>query len=369
MSIKDILSRVNPGNMTFSVRFWVVLIISLIILLVFYYVLLDRYTPYTSDAYIQTYVLQVAPQVDGQVVEVYVKNNELASEGQKLFTLDPRPYEYQAQQLLAKLVQARQNVDELKSDIIAAAEVVKQSEADYTYAGKRYNDLVPLAEKNYIARLELDQAVEQLNSKRAVLNQSKADYDRAKQALEYKIDGEYAIIRQAEADLAIAEYNLTQTTFYAPSDGFVTNLQLVVGSYVKAGHAVLTFVDDDNWRIVANFRENSVGQIRPGQEAEVSIALYPGKIFKAVVESTDWGVSAGQGVPSGDLPVVNDPVNWVKLAQRFPVRLRITEIDEEKYKLRIGGSASVAVFTGDSWILNPLARFWLRIGSLVDFIY
>ncbi len=369
MSLKDLKSRFELDKLTYSVKFWVLFIISLIVLLIIYYVLMDRYTPYTGDAYIQAYVLQVAPQVDGQVVKVYVKNNEHVDKGDKLFSLDPRPYEYQAQQLRAKLVQTRQNIDELKSNIDAAEQVVKQSQADFAYATKRYNDLLPLVEKNYIAKLEFDQATEQVNSKKAALNQSKADYEKAKQALEYKIDGDYAIIKEVEANLALAEYNLSQTTFYAPTDGYISNLQLVVGSYIKVGDPVLTFVDDDQWWVVANFRENSVGQIRAGQEAEVSVALYPGKVFKAVVDSTDWGVSAGQGFPTGTLPVVEDPENWVKLAQRFPVRLRITNIDHNKYKLRIGGSVSVAVFTGESIILNPLARLWLRIGSVVDFLY
>ncbi len=356
-------------KITFSAKFWVVTIISVIILLIFYYVLLDRYTPYTSDAYIQAYVLQVAPQVDGQVVEVYVTNNDFVQEGDKLFSLDPRPYQYQVEQLRAKLVQTRQNIDELKSDIRAAEQAVKASEANYGYSTKRYNDLLPLAEKNYIAKLELDQANDQMNADKAALLQSRADYEKAKQALEYTIDGDYAIIKEAEADLATAEYNLTQTTYYAPADGIVTNLQLVKGSYIDVGTAVMTFVDTENWWVVANFRENSVGQIRPGQDAEVSIALYPGTIFNAVVESTDWGVSAGQGMPSGELPDVEDPDNWVQLAQRFPVRLRITDLDPDVYHLRIGGSVSVAIFTGDSIILNPLAKLWLRIGSIVDFVY
>ncbi|MEZ4546993.1 MAG: HlyD family secretion protein [Thermodesulfobacteriota bacterium] len=369
MSLKDFVTRLNPKSLTSSVRFWVLLVVCIIIVLIFYYVLLDRYTPYTSDAFIQTYVLQVAPQVDGRVVEIYVGNNEQAKKGQKLFSLDPRPYEYQAQQLRAKLVQTRQNIDELNSDIAAASEVIKQAEADLAYANEHYGDLKPLAEKNYVAKLELDKALQQVNARRATLNQARADFEKARQALEYKIDDEYAIIKEAESSLALAEYDLEQTVCYAPSDGYVTNLQLVVGSYIKAGDAVLTFVDDGNWRIVANFRENSVGRIKPGQEAEVSISLYPGKIFKAVVESTDWGVLAGQGVPSGDLPMVEDAGNWVRLSQRFPVRLRITDMDHEKYELRIGGSASVAVFTGDNWILNPLARLWLRIGSIVDYVY
>lgn len=300
---------------------------------------------------------------------MYVNNNDHVNKGQKLFGLDPRPYEYQVQQLRAKLFQMRQNIDELKSDIKAAEQVVKQSQADYTYTTKRYADLLPFAKKNYIAKLELDQATEQVNAKKAILSQSKADYEKAKQALEYKVDGYYAIIKEVEANLALAEYDLSQMTFYTTTDGYVTNLQLVVGSYIKTGEAVLTLVDDDQRWVVANFRENSVGRIREGQTAEVSVALYPGKTFKAVVESADWGVSRGQGIPSGDLPAVKSDESWVRLAQRFPVRLRITNIDHDEYKLRIGGSVSVSVFTGESSILNPLAKLWLRIGSLVDYLY
>jgi hypothetical protein len=119
---------------------------------------------------------------------------------------------------------------------------------------------------------------------------------------------------------------------------------------------------------LANFKENSMSRIRPGQDAEVSIALYPGKIFKAKVESLDWGVSAGQGTPSGGLPLVKNPQNWFKLAQRFPVRLKLTNLDSN-YALRIGGSTSVTVDTGGGFILNGLARLWLRIGSYVSYIY
>ena len=369
MKLEDLLGKVGLKNPQYTAKFWVVLIVCIIAVLIFYYALLDRYTPYTGDAYIQAYVVQVAPQVEGRVVDVFVGNNQFVEKGQKLFSLDPRPYEYQVEQQQAELVQAKQEVDQYESDIVAAEQGVKQAQADLTYAQKLYDDLVPLAKKNYVARIQLDQAVEKLNSQKAVLNQSIADYERAKQALEYTVDGEYALIRKMESELSYYRYQLEQTTVYASVDGFVTNLQLVGGSYIDVGDPVLTLVDDDNWWVVANFRENSIGRIREGQKAEVSISLYPGTVFKAEVESTDWGVSTGQGVPSGELPYVENPENWIRIAQRFPVRLRITNLNEEEYPLRIGGSASVAVYTGNNIVLNPLAGLWLRIGSLVDYIY
>jgi len=363
-SIKAIL-----GKIQYTAKFWIIFIISIIILLIFYYALLDRYTPYTDDAYIQTYVVQVAPQVEGRVVGVYVKNNQYVQEGQKMFSLDPRPYEYTVQQLKATLVQTRQEVDQLKSAVQYAEQGVKEAEANLVYAQRQYNDLVPLAEKNYIAQLELDSARDQLQSGQAQLNQAKAELLSAEQALEYTIDGEYAIIREIESQLSYAEYNLAQTTVYAPSDGYITNLQLVNGSYLDIGDQVLTFVDDENWWVVANFKENSIGRIREGQDAEIALSMYPGKIFKARVENADWGVSAGQGVPSGDLPDVENPEDWFTLSQRFPVRLKITTLDEEKYPLRVGATVSVAVNSGGGFILYSLAGLWLRIGSVVDYVY
>lgn len=356
-------------DIQFTPKFWIISIISLIVILIFYYALLDRYTPYTDDAYIQTYVVQVAPQVEGRVVDVFVENNQFVEQGQNLFSIDPRPYEYMVDELKATLVQTQQEVDQLKSAVASAEEGVKQAEADLIYAKRQYNDLVPLAEKNYIAQLELDSALDQLRSQEATLGQAKADLDSARQALEYTIDGEFAIIKETESQLDYAEYKLSRTTVYAPSDGYVTNLQLVSGAYADIGDAVLTFVDDESWWVVANFRENSVGRIKEGQGAEISLSMYPGKIFKSQVENADWGVSAGQGIPSGDLPDVENPENWFKSSQRFPVRLKITNLDEEKYPLRVGATVSVAVFTGGGFILNGLAGLWLRIGSIVNYIY
>jgi len=155
-------------------------IVSLIILLIFYYALLDRYTPYTDDAYIQTYVVQVAPQVEGKVIGVYVENNQYIEEGQKLFSLDPRPYEYAVEQLRATLVQTQQEVDQLKSAVVSAEQGVKLAQADLVFAQRQYNDLLPLAEKNYIAQIELDPAIDQLKSQEATPGQAKAELDSAR---------------------------------------------------------------------------------------------------------------------------------------------------------------------------------------------
>jgi len=351
-----------------SPSFWVKSIITLILILIFYFILMDRYTPYTSDAYVQAYVVQIAPQVEGRVTEVNVSNNQEVKKGEVLFQIDPRPFEYTVAQLNAELIQTQQEIDQIKSEIISMDAALKSAQAELNYAQRRYSDLVPLAEKNYIARLELDQALDNLNTSKASLLGAEANLQASKQKLEFTIDGDYALIRNSEAQLASAQYDLDQTTVYAPSDGIVTNLQLAKGAYIDVGTAVLTFVDTDSWWIVANFKENSIGRISAGQKARVSIAMYPGQTFKASVESVDWGVSTGQGVPSGELPIVESMNTWVKIAQRFPVRLKLDK-QHDNYNLRIGGSVTVTVFSDGGFILNGLARLWLKIGSLVDYLY
>ena len=364
MKFNELREKINFN----SPSFWVKSIIALILILIFYFILMDRYTPYTSDAYVQAYVVQIAPQVEGRVTEVYVSNNQEVKKGDLLFQIDPRPFEYTVAQLNAELIQTQQQIDQIKSEILAMDAALKTAQAELNYANTRYNDLVPLAEKNYIARLELDQALDNLNTSKAGLLSAEANLQASKQKLEFTIDGDYALIRNAEAQLASAQYDLDQATVYAPSDGIVTNLQLAKGAYIDVGTAVLTFVDTDSWWIVANFKENSIGRIAPGQNARVSIAMYPGKTFKASVESVDWGVSTGQGMPSGELPIVESVNTWVKIAQRFPVRLKLDK-QHEDYNLRIGGSVTVAVFNDGGFILNGLARLWLKIGSLVDYLY
>ena len=368
MKFKEFLEKIKFKPDYYSATFWVKSIIALILILIFYFILMDRYTPYTSDAYIQAYVVQVAPQVEGRVIEVEVSNNQEVKKGNVLFQIDPRPYEYTVSQLKAELVQTQQEIDQIKSDIIAMEAALKSALANLNYAQKRYNDLKPLAEKNYIAQLEFDEALDNLNSSKAAVLSAEANLQASKQKLEFTIDGEYALIRNAEAQLATAQYDLDQTTVYAPTDGIVTNLQLTKGAYIDVGTAVLTLVDTDSWWIVANFKENSLSRIEPGQKAELSIAMYPGKIFKAHVESADWGVSTGQGIPSGELPVVENMTTWVKLAQRFPVRLKLDE-ENNDYNLRIGGSVTVTVFNSGGFLLNGLAKLWLRIGSYVNYLY
>jgi len=343
-------------------------ILLFILVVILYYALLDRYTPITSDAYVQAYVTRIAPQVDGRVTAVHVTDNQQVAAHQLLFELDARPYAFAVDQLQAELILARAEVALLERDLDLANEVIDEVQADLAFAKKEYDRYSSAAGHGATPMIQVDQAKDRLSVKQALMQEAMAKRAKATENLNAKIGDENALVAKAQASLRKAEYDLQQTKIFAPTDGSVTNLQLTAGTYIKAGTAVMTFVDTADWWIVGNFRENSLALMRPGQQAEVTLAMYPGRTFDAVVESVGWGVGDGQGIPSGDLPESENPKDWVNVARRFPVRLRLRTSEIEK-DLRVGGSVTVVVYTGDSIVLNALARLWLDIAGVLNFVY
>lgn len=352
----------------FSVRTWILLVIAIIVAVIVYYAVLDRYTPMTADGYVQAYVTQVAPRVGGRVTAVHVHDNEAVEAGTRLFEIDERPYAYAVERLGAELVLAHKDVALLKSDLDEANDLIAQAQADLTYAQKELKRFSESAERGASPMIQLDQATDQLSTKQAQLRQVQAQRTQAEANLAATVGDDNALVAKTQAMLRKARYDLEQTKIIAPADGYVTNLQLTVGSYVDAGTPVMTFVDRQDWWIVGNFRENSLPLMKPGQRARITTALYPGRIFDAVVESIGWGVEEGQGVPSGYLPDVKGPTDWVKMAQRFPVRLRL-QPPQPGIDMRVGGSITVAVYCTDNLVLNALADLWLTIASILNFVY
>src|SRR5262245_35525016 len=114
-----------------------------------------------------------------------------------------------------------------------------------------------------------------------------------------------------KAQLAEARLNLSYTRVYAPCDGLITDLQLREGAYTHIGRAAMTLIDTSRWLVVGNFRENTLVRVREGQQAAIAFRGVPGRVVEARVVSVGWGVSQGQGVPSGQLPDVKVPASWV----------------------------------------------------------
>jgi multidrug resistance efflux pump len=347
-----------------SARAWILFVLLVIAALVTYYALANCYTPFTVDAYVQAYVIQVAPRVEGQVVHVCVRENQAVKKGELLFEVDRRPFADRVAYLEAKRVAAIQQVAQLESELSAAKAEDARLVAEEAYARAVYGQEKEIYKQEATTDRKYLDAVQKVKAAQAAVERSRAQIRKAEQALAARIGTEHALVAEVEAQLAEARLNLEWTRIYAPVDGYVTNVQLREGSYIHIGTPVLTCIDGDQWWVVANLRENSLENVRPGQRVGLTFNNYPGRIFAGKVESVGWGVNQGQGTPSGTLPAVPEPQNWIRLAQRFQVRIT-PELPPDS-PLRVGATATVAVYTREDFWLNDVTEFWQQIEAILE---
>jgi multidrug resistance efflux pump len=334
-------------------------ILLVIVALVAYYVLSDRYTPFTTDAYVQAYVVQVAPRVEGQVVGVHVRENQAVKKGDLLFEIDRRPFAHRVDLLVAKRVEVVQQVAQLGADLSAARAEDARLVAEEAYARAVHGQEQAIFEQQATTDRKYLDAIQKYKAAQAAVERSRAQIRKVEEALAARIGAEHALVAEVEAQLALARLDLDWTRVYAPCDGLITDLQLREGAYTHTGQAVMTLIDSSRWLVVANFRENAMARLREDQPAMVAFRSAPGLLVDARVVSVGWGVSQGQGVPSGQLPDVKVPESWVPPAQRFQVRLALD--DPEAMPLRVGMTGSVAVYTEPEGVLNDITRCWHQV--------
>lgn len=385
-----------------------VVFIGAVFLLVVY-VGLGRLTPTSSDAVIQATVIQVGSRVEGRVEKVFVENEQLVKAGDPLYSVETLPYQLALDQAKASLLKAqqdggkqyaafastRQRVARLESDLkLQRSELVRvrglfaKRVASRQDLDRQQTKVVSLEEELGQARFDVRQAEVALwpaDVLRRVLAEKKVEaasnpsdprvadelrrvgiYVQEAEAAEALLDADLPGIMEARARLARAEYDLAETTVYAPRDGWVTNLVLAPGkNLLLARWEVISLVATDPWWINASFVERALERIRPGDRCELALKSYPGRIFKCRVSSVNRGVAEGQGAPSGDLPSVTPSQSPV---QAFPVWIEVMD-ERLDGALRAGGKARVTVYTGEgvNYGLNALARILIRLGSLLDF--
>ena len=241
-----------------SVRFWALAILSVIVLIVAYYAVADRHPPLTTDAYLQAYVVQVAPQVGGQVVDVHVQEGGRVAKGSLLFGLDARPFAHKIALLEAKLVGAKQQVKRLDAEVKGAHAEHKRRRAEADYAEAVYGQEEMIYFLNSTTERRYLDAEQKRKATAASVAQSEQNVRQASDALEARVGNEHSLVAQVQAQLAEARLNLEYTKVYAPCDGIITDLQLREGAYAHVGQAVLACIDTGEWIVVANFRENSL---------------------------------------------------------------------------------------------------------------
>jgi len=293
--------------------------------------------PSTSDAYLGRHVVHIAAQVSGPIQAVRVRNNQEVKAGDLLLTIDPMPFELAVRQAEARLQQAEQDLDAADARVDAAEAQLAAARAKVDEAerhAKRISDLVAKGS----ASKDLGDSAEQAKlDAEGALNSAQAELMAAK-AARGALGTDNAAVKVAQSALDRARLDLQHTRITAPADGIVGDFDLRPGSYVGAGSALFALVESQDVWVDANFKETDLPRIRAGQPAAIWVDLLPGKEFKGEVE----GLSPASGAAFSLLPAENATGNWVKVTQRFAVRIRVLDPVPE---LRVGASAEVRVDT------------------------
>jgi multidrug resistance efflux pump len=342
-----------------------------VLLVVFVYNLFaDRITPYTSQASIGTFLVQIAPQVSGQVVAVDVRDNQLVKKGQSLFRIDPVPLEIARRSAEANLAVAVQNADSSEADVRVADAQLSGQRVDLAATQKLGKIVVDLAAKRALAETQAIRARADIDKTRAGLIRAEAEAHRARVRLG-QTGYDNAQVRQALAALDQAKLDLHNSIVTAPADGAVTNLRLAPGQFASAGQPVLSFLAGGPRWVSAAMRENQLGNIARGNVVLVVFDDYPGRVFRAHVESVGWGITQGGEAPTGQLPDVSAPSGWLREPQRFPVRIVLDPPDDASDVLppgRSGALANVVVLTREHSVMNPLARLWIWMIAVMSYL-
>ena len=275
--------------------------------------------PSTNDAYASADTIDVVPEVSGRIVELAVTDNQAVKQGDLLFRIDPRPYD--AQQFGADSVNA--TVEKARAAAKQATDTLRRTE--------------PLLKEGFVSAEDVDRARTAQRAAEADLNAVLLQAQSAASA----VSGVDALVAQraaVEADIALTKLHLEMATVRAPFDGRVISLKTSVGQFASAMRPIFTLIDTRHWYVIANFRETDLKNIRSGTPATIRLMSDSGKTFEGKVDSIGYGVLPDDGgLVLGGLPKVSRSINWVRVAQRFPVKIMVDKPDPEMF--RIGASA------------------------------
>jgi len=297
--------------------------------------------PRTDDAYVRANNIGIAPHVGGPIVELHVVDNQRVEQGALLFVVDPRPFASMVDKAKAKLELTNLEIRGYEHAVEAASALLEQREAEAAYAKQYVGRIKPLLERKFVTPNDVFEAESRAAAAEAKVQEARFELSRAQNELG-QLGDINARRRAAEAELYDAELDLSYAYVRAPFDGWVTNLNIAVGQYANEGQEVFALVDDRQWYVMANFREDFLAAIEPGMEAEIFLMSYPRRKFRGRVQGIGWALYQKDGATVGVLPAVEPTLNWVRLAQRFPVRILLEESDPA-HPFRMGASAVVTI--------------------------
>jgi multidrug efflux system membrane fusion protein len=323
-----------------------ILVIAGAIVLVLRVWAIVQHRPRTDDAIAIANVVGIAPRVRGQICKINVQDNQAVNSGDVMFEIDSADYEHaleKAKSALATLDQqievARAQNTELKFKIKAAEAGVEQAKAELKQAGDTLRRIQPLLANGFAKADDVDKAATQKQVAAAALASHEQQLNEAQttistlEALKAERAGAVAAVEQASLDLSYCKVT-------APFPGRVINLNISSGAYANIGTPVFSLLDTRKWYVMANFREGEIRYLPPGSDVDVYLQAMPERHFTGKVEGVGWAVTDQSGSSAG-IPVVQRELNWVHIAQRFPVRIEIENPEPTLFRM---GASAVATF-------------------------
>jgi multidrug efflux system membrane fusion protein len=337
-----------------------------------------NHSPRTDDAEVFANFIGIAPQVEGPITRLNVRDNQLVKKGDLLFEVDERPYRYALEKAIseqatlegqvvderrkiAALVSAvsiaHANINSMEAEVANQERAVERARAEWSYANNNLHRLEPLLAKQFVTADQIDRArtseVADAQALRQAESQLQLAHPELTSALAQHEQAQHAVTtleplvnqRGARASaIKDARYNLGNCHVYAPFDALITNLSISEGAYAHVGEQIFTLIDARTWWAIGNFREGQLSHINPGMRADVYVLSKPSVRFSGVVDSIGFGVTPDPdviGKLEKGLPNVQRTLNWVHLASRYPVRVHVENPTPELF--RVGESAVVTI--------------------------
>jgi len=378
-----------PWNTTSQVTVVIIPIVALGTMIL----TLNVVAPSSSDVRVIKYVVQIIPQVRGRVTEVPVEPNRLVKKGELLFRIDPTPYQNElsiAKAKLAveeaKLAQSGANLAETSAGARELREQLKSASGQVTalqprleLARLRVRQNRELVASGAGDRFALEQAESNATELAGQLATATANEAQVTQKLSGQVNGEQASVAGARAQIATSkaqvdasrvevaskQWDLDQTSVYAPTSGYAINVQLRPGSFVTAFPVApaMSFVEETG-QVIALYAQNELTAVEPGNEAEIALVSQPGRVIKATVDSIVWAQGQGQVAQSGMLPQTGA---FPQAPGRFPVKLNVADKDRELF-LAAGANGDAAIYTNHVEAIHVLRKVLIRVGSITNYL-
>jgi len=302
------------------------------------YEVVTSFVAYTSDAYVRSDLVAVAPEVTGRIIGVHVTDNQTVKRGDPLITIDPVPFQLVVAQRVADIEQARAQADADQDQTTAAQDRLKAADAALTFAQATQARVAALVRTSDVSRQDLDQAND--DARRALEDRAAATAAVAQSTQMHAMH--IAALARAEAELAFAKWRLSRTDVVSPTDGTITNLTVRVGDTANENVPLIGIVDAHAFRIMANYKQDYIRAFHEGGTAWVWLDSQPWHFHRARIGGVARGISREEGEMKL-LPYVAPTTDWIRLQRRFPVTLFLVDPPSD-LKLYMGADARAVIF-------------------------